>query len=184
MRGFIALVPVVFLLSVGLLIQSKAISKPQSKIVLQAATSVRPSITPTMIPSPTSLPTLTPTLSPSPSVEPSVEIHSGLIDQINSIREARSLPLLEPKSEVCAFADLRAQEIAQNFSHDGFESRRDHGGLPYPSFTQVVENIAMTGNPVGVWMTSQTHEANLMSALPYGCVGQNGLFSVFEGWMP
>jgi uncharacterized protein YkwD len=107
--------------------------------------------------------------------------------QINSIRSDNNLPELVKDEIACSFANLRAQEISENFSHTGFRSRFDSGTLAYPSYSSAVENIAMNENPEVVfdsWMNSEGHKNNMLSDITKGCVGASGQYYTFEGWKP
>lgn len=183
MKKVITVIPLLFILSISLLLQPKAVKLQHARSTVKAAYSMRPSITPTLIPSATPTHTVKPTSSPTATPPVVVSNNGPFIDKINEIRHSRSIPPIEIKSELCDFAQLRAGEITQDFTHAGFDNRRDTGTLPY-SGSHVVENIAMGIDPIAMWMASPTHESNLMSDITRGCVGNNGDYYVFEGVRP
>lgn len=146
----------------------------------------------TSILSPTLMISLKPTTIPieiSASVAPTsipepISTGNSLIDSINEYRLTKGRSQISPGGSTCDFATTRASEISSDFSHNGFTSRRDSGSLPYPSYSNVVENIAMTsdGNSaVEMWKASPTHDANLQSDITYGCIANSGSYFVFEG---
>lgn len=149
-------------------------------------------------PVPTRKLTPSPYLSKTPSVGPSfsdttepetstTDIGQLLMKQINDFRASKGLGPLSIDGNTCSFAVARAGEIIGNFNHDGFRSRIDSGSLPYPSYSSVAENIAMNPNPNDVvpsWINSPGHNENMRKDVPYGCVGKNGNYYVFEAWKP
>jgi uncharacterized protein YkwD len=152
--------------------------------------SVNPSIFPTAVPTvtvyiPTQVPTLS-TVAPTASEQP-VTSGNGWIDVVNTYRSASGVSALSLNESVCGFAATRASEIASDFSHNGFISRRDSASLPYSGYSNVVENIAMTGNgqsAIDMWKGSASHNANLLADITHGCIVSSGNYVVFEGWKP
>ncbi len=151
---------------------------------------VNPTIFPTAVPTVTlHIPTQVPTLSAvasTASVQPQAS-DDGWIDAVNVYRSASGVSALSLNGSVCGFAATRASEIASDFSHNGFISRRDSGSLPYSGYSNVVENIAMTGNgqsAIDMWKGSPTHNANLLADITHGCIVASGSYVVFEGWKP
>ncbi|MBI2621655.1 MAG: hypothetical protein HYW63_03380 [Candidatus Levybacteria bacterium] len=145
----------------------------------EASPSRRPTITPKQTPTVTDI-----LVYPSKSPEAGV---TDLLQQINSFRAGKGLPPLAANSETCFFAKTRVFEIMSNFSHDEFRQRIDSKTLPYPSWSEVAENIAMNSDPDKVvpgWITSSGHNENLSKDVPYGCVVSNGNHFVFEAWKP
>ncbi len=156
---------------------------------------VKRSPTPTISPKPTF--TKTPTPSPSPIKVASQTVTKApvqvapatgdLLSQINNFRAGKGLAPLSSHSDVCFFANMRAQEIISNFNHDGFTNRINSNSLPYKSYSSVAENIAMNPNPndvVSSWINSPGHNANMSKDVPYGCVVGVGNYYVFEAWKP
>lgn len=159
--------------------------------------------------SPTPPPVLSPTPSPSssPSPVPTPEVPKALpvvqvlasqttpasdaisqiISAINAFRNSNGLSNVSTNNETCAFAKTRASEISSSFNHDGFRNRLDGKSLPYPSFSQVTENIAMTSNPsnvVTMWINSSGHAENMKKDTPFVCVASSGNYYAYEGWKP
>lgn len=110
---------------------------------------------------------------------------SNFITLINDYRRLHGKTDLSTDESSCSFASTRSNEISSDFSHSGFESRRDLHTLPYSNWKKVVENIAMSTNgvnPVEMWKNSPVHSANMLSDIAFGCVQNNGNYFVFEGW--
>jgi uncharacterized protein YkwD len=104
-----------------------------------------------------------------------------IMNAINDYRKSQGLPGVSPNRETCDFAKKRAQELASNFSHDGFRP------YPYASFSKVTENIAMNSDYTKVisnWIASSGHAANMREDTPYVCVSKNGNYYAYEGWKP
>jgi len=144
----------------------------------------RPTSTPapTFTPTPTTIPTNTPISTPSTNSN-----SSDLLVQVNNFRTGKGLSPLTANDETCFFAKLRANEISSNFNHDGFRSRIDSNTLPYSSWSEVAENIAMNSDSNAVvpgWIDSPGHNENLSKSVPYGCVANSGSYYVFEAWAP
>ncbi len=130
---------------------------------------------------------------PVPSAVPTAVINKGTSEQvailsgINEYRRAKGLPAVQPDGYTCAFAAVRAAEIAGNFSHDGFTSRINNRTLPYPGYHEVTENLAETDNyknVVNMWINSPGHAANMEKDTPYVCVVVDGKYFAYEGWKP
>lgn len=110
-----------------------------------------------------------------------------ILDKINAYRATQGLSPASEESSVCNFASVRAGEIATEFNHSGFRSRIEGKALPYTSYSEVTENIAMTSNPdevVTMWINSPTHAENMRKNTPYICVRSSGNYYAFEGWRP
>jgi len=156
----------------------------------------QPSPTPTKtLSEPEALPSRWPTPAPTitgilvyPSYTPiPLNQSSDLLQQINNFRTSKGLGSLTANDEVCFFAKTRANEITTGFNHDGFRSRIDNGSLPYSSWSEVAENIAVnpeSGKVVEGWINSPGHNENLSKNVPYGCVAGVGHYYVFEAWAP
>lgn len=148
-----------------------------------------PTSTPMPIFTPSSTPVITqapqPTSTPAPA--PVIAGGNSFVDQINQYRQSKGLGPIGSDSHTCNFANLRAQEISSNFSHDGFNNRVSSNSLPYPGYSEVTENLAMNHNSsdvVNSWINSPGHAANLEKNTPYGCVGVSDNYYAYEGWKP
>lgn len=166
-----------------------------------------PSLAPSKKPTPT--PTLTPTPSPKPDENKDSETSSlgssnisaqvssqsnsvvvlgnSLIDQINQFRSSNGRSPISENNETCSFASTRSTEIVSAFNHDGFSSRVSSKTLPYPSYSQVAENIAMNGDASKVipgWINSPGHAENMLKEVSFGCVRNSGNYYVLELWKP
>ncbi len=172
-------------------------NKPQvlginTKIVKKVKATPTPTPTPTpkklnikpYIYIPKSSPTPTPTKA---EVKETVSQTGDLLVQINSFRSSKGLSPLSANSETCFFANMRVQEIQSAFNHDGFTNRINSKSLPYTSYSEVAENIAMNSNPnevISGWINSPGHNANMLKNVPFGCVVGSGNYYVFEAWRP
>lgn len=131
---------------------------------------------------------MTVTSAPTDTPEPLQHFAStgnGWIDAVNSYRVSKGFSALSFEGNTCAFASTRSSEIVSDFTHNGFVSRRDGGSLPYPSYSNAVENIAIAAdgqNAIDMWKGSPTHDANLLADITFGCIASNGSYFVFEGW--
>src|SRR5690606_38000398 len=105
----------------------------------------------------------------------------------NKYRAENSLFPVSMDSATCDFAALRASEIKNDFSHNGFTSRVDNKTLPYSSYSEVRENIAMHYDyklVVESWRNSPGHATNMLADTPFVCVKQDGDYYAYEGWRP
>ena len=154
-----------------------------------------PTKTPTRTPSPTKKPTSTPTptrrsSTPTPTLSQSTStdsVKTYIMNEINEYRKSRGLSEVKTDSYTCNFAKTRAAEIVNGFNHDGFRDRIDNKTLPYPSYSSVTENLAMTSNyqeVVDMWINSSGHAENMRRDTPYVCVERNGNYYAYEGWKP
>lgn len=110
-----------------------------------------------------------------------------IINEINSYRISKGLSSTKKEQFTCEFAKLRSIEISKSFNHDGFTDRINNKSLPYPSYSQVIENIANNGDykqVVNMWINSPSHAANIKKDTLYACVGNFGNFYVYESWRP
>lgn len=92
------------------------------------------------------------------------------MQKINDYRSSQGLSSVKTDKYTCDFAKIRAEEITHAFNHDGFRSRIDSHTLPYPTYHQVAENIAMTSDykdVVTMWINSPGHAANMRLDTPY-----------------
>ncbi|MBI4036913.1 CAP domain-containing protein [Candidatus Daviesbacteria bacterium] len=121
------------------------------------------------------------------SIQQTISVRDFLMTEINSFRKSKGLSPVSTDSYVCSFADIRAKEISSAFNHDGFNNRINNHTLPYPSYRNIVENLAQTSdfkNVVNMWINSSGHAQNLLADVIYGCVGNFGNFFAYEGWKP
>jgi uncharacterized protein YkwD len=117
----------------------------------------------------------------------SVQGLGDLMDQLNAFRASHGLSAVQSDSNTCNFAAIRAQEISGSFDHTAFQNRVNSHTLPYPSYHEVTENIAETGNPseaVQLWINSPLHNANMQKNTPYVCIKSFGNYYAYEGWRP
>lgn len=152
---------------------AKSISHMETVTLIKTAISITPTISPEIL-------QISPTLPPIPK-------DYSYLSAINLYRNGKGLPSLSSEPHTCSFAYQRAQEVASSFSHAGFEQRMASNTFEYPSYSRVVENIALAPpglDPVFMWIGSETHEENLRAGVQYGCIGQYGNYIVFEGWSP
>lgn len=169
---------------------------PQTQTVkkLRPTPTITPTPTATPTPTPIKKPLPTPTSTPTPkpliqaTQNASVSLSSqeqAMIDGINAYRSSLGLPSVKPDKTTCDFAQTRAHELTSNFSHDGFTSRINNHTLPYPSYTEITENIAQTQDPtqvVTMWINSPGHAENMRRDTPFVCVkGESGNYA-YEGW--
>ena len=110
-----------------------------------------------------------------------------MLNAINAYRKQNALSAVQPDKYTCGFATVRAKEIVTNFSHDGFSQRLNLKTLPYPGYSLITENIAMTSNyqqVVNMWIASPGHALNMKKDTPYVCVAYSGNYYAYEGWRP
>lgn len=162
-----------------------------SKVIISPTPTLTRRITPfpTLLPSATSV--LTHQVSPTPtqsSQQVSLSaVQTYILNGINAYRESKGLSFVSADSYTCSFAAVRAQEITTSFTHDGFTNRINSHTLPYPSYHEVTENIAMTSDyqqVVPMWIASPGHAENMQKDTPYVCVAQSGNYFAYEGWKP
>ncbi len=112
---------------------------------------------------------------------------SDLLSQVNTYRASKGLSPVSKEAHTCAFANTRASEITSAFNHDGFSSRVNSKNLPYPSYSEIAENIAMSSNPsdvVQAWIDSPGHNENMLKNTPHACIGRSGDYYAYESWRP
>ena len=110
-----------------------------------------------------------------------------ILGKINEYRASQGVSAASPNLETCSFARTRAGEITSNFNHDTFTQKISSNTLPYPSYSLVTENIAMTDNyqdVANIWINSGPHAEILRKDTPFICVEQNGNYYAYEGWKP
>lgn len=124
----------------------------------------------------------------SPKTNTVASNNSGdLLSQVNAYRSTKGLPPVSTDPHTCEFANTRAVEITSTFNHDGFSSRINSKNLPYPSYSEIAENIAMSSNPADVvqaWIDSPGHNENMLKNTPYACIGNSGNYYAYESWRP
>ncbi len=136
--------------------------------------------------------TFTPTSAPSTptnnlEIKQTVSGVDNLLSQVNAYRATKGLPPVSSEAYTCAFANTRAGEITSAFNHDGFSSRVNSKNLPYPSYSEIAENIAMSSNPADVvqaWIDSPGHNENMLKNTPHACIGNSGNYYAYESWRP
>ena len=109
------------------------------------------------------------------------------MNAINDYRHQNGLSDVHTERYTCDFAKTRSQEIVANFNHDGFTKRMESKTLPYPGYTQITENIAMTSDyhqVVQMWINSPGHAENMRKDTPSVCVASSGDYYAYEGWRP
>ncbi|MGH7203649.1 MAG: CAP domain-containing protein [Candidatus Levyibacteriota bacterium] len=137
---------------------------------------------------PTTQPTILPTATPaSTPASQNSEVSQFLLTKVNEYRSRYSLPPVQSSAQVCAFAAVRAQEIANRFSHDGFKSRVSNHTIPYDNWAHATENIAEAPDykeVVDLWAESSEHAANMRDNTPYVCIEASGPYYAYEGMRP
>jgi len=114
-------------------------------------------------------------------------VQSYIMHQINQYRASLGLSPVQPSDQTCAFADMRAKEIATDFSHAGFTQRYEAHTIPYTYWSYITENLAEAPDyreVVRLWENSPTHDTNLRANTPYICVMQYHDYYAFEGMRP
>lgn len=109
---------------------------------------------------------------------------SALLARINQFRQSRGLPAVSSDPLTCSFARMRAQEISNDFSHNGFYNRVRSKSLPYRGYRVVTENLARVPNGydvVTMWINSPGHQANILKNTSFACVESYGNFYAYEG---
>ncbi len=93
-----------------------------------------------------------------------------VIALVNSERAKEGLPALEKREDVCALADIRAQELTESFSHtrpDGRSCFSIFSDYNVNDWSTIGENIAYgQSSPTAVmnsWMNSKSHRENIMN---------------------
>lgn len=193
-------VPVLFFTFFNIQHRSQTLfSKPKIKQV-HSASIKKPIPTPTFFPTFTPTPTQPPLLKPTkqevlskqsiitnqiiPTVSENQDVTLYIMNAINEYRTSQGLSKVEPDSNTCSFAKIRAQEVSQNFNHTGFRERIDNKTLPYPSYQFVTENIAQTldyKRVVQNWINSPGHAENMRKDTPFVCIEKHGSYYVYEG---
>lgn len=173
---------------------------PAPTIAVKTLNTPTPTLKPTATPTPTLTPSATPTpttklisavvptatpMPPQSAQSTSDPIQSFIMQKINDYRASLGLSSVKIDPYTCNFAKDRAQEITTGFNHDGFNNRINNHTLPYPSYHEVTENIAMTSDyteVVTMWINSPGHAENMRQDTPYVCVERSGNYYAYEGW--
>lgn len=145
---------------------------------------VTPTPTKKVTPTPTKTPTPTPITTAASSTD---DKKTFIMKAINDYRKSKGLSPVKTDTYTCSFAKIRAQEISKGFNHNGFRDRINSNSLPYPSFSSVTENIAMTSDykkVVSMWISSPGHAENMRRDTPFVCVESSGNYYAYEGWRP
>ncbi|HVZ11471.1 MAG TPA: CAP domain-containing protein [Patescibacteria group bacterium] len=137
--------------------------------------------------------TPTPAARPIVAVVHSASAESGdavvnfIMSAINNYRAQVGKSPVTTNAATCSFARTRAQEVAQNFNHDGFNSRVAAKTIPYGNFSYITENIARNSdykNVVDAWIASPKHAENMRADTPFVCVEYSSNYYVYEGLKP
>lgn len=169
---------------------------PPTPVITNPVLPLSPTVT--LTPSPTQVLTPTLTLTPSPTSTPSPTpqailgtqddaVKNYIMEGINAYRKTFGLAEVKTDSYTCDFAKVRAREISTSFNHTGFRDRINSSTLPYPSYSQITENIAMNSNYRNVvpsWIASSGHAENIRKDTPFVCVEKYGNYYAYEGWKP
>lgn len=114
-------------------------------------------------------------------------VSTYILNGVNQYRTSLGLAPVQASAETCAFAVTRAQEIVNNFNHNGFYDRVNNKTIPYSHWTRATENIAESPdykNVVNLWENSPEHAANMRDNTPYVCIMQSGAYYAYEGMRP
>ncbi len=160
-----------------------------------ASLAPHPTMTPTKAPTPTRMPDPTqtpPTITPQPQpTSSSVRIiptsssvsQQSLQDATNAYRAQAGKNNLSLRDDLCALAEIRAQEIASSFDHGGFRSRIDSGELKALQYKAVAENIWHgTGDATRIvkdWSESSGHNKNLLEDWQWGCGAHSNGYAAY-----
>ena len=118
---------------------------------------------------------------------PLSEVSAYILNGVNDYRKSLRLSPVQSSSQTCAFATIRAQEIANGFNHNGFYNRVNNHTIPYDNWSHAVENIAQAPDykeVVTLWKNSPGHAANMRDNTPYVCIEQYQSYYAYEGMRP
>ena len=140
----------------------------------------------------TVLPTVTmqPTQPPQQPVQSAPQlsdVSAYILQGVNDYRASLGLSPVQSSQETCDFANVRAQEIASGFNHDGFYNRVNNHTIPYSQWSHATENIAQAPDyheVVTLWKNSPEHAANMRDNTPYVCIEQYQSYFAYEGMRP
>lgn len=106
-----------------------------------------------------------------------------ILTKINQYRASYGLPEVRTDPLTCSFAAMRAKEISNEFTHDGFYNRIKDKSMPYPQYKLATENLAQAPhqNAVEMWIQSPKHAANMRKDTPLVCVESYGNYYAYEG---
>lgn len=108
----------------------------------------------------------------------------NLITKVNEFRKSKGLTAVKTNMQTCNFAQIRAKEAAESFTHEGFYNRISSKTLPYPRYRLVTENLAWAPknqDAVQMWVNSPTHAANMLKNINFACIKKQGDYYAFEG---
>lgn len=178
-------------------------SDPTPKPTIKPVQTARPIFASSPKPTSSPIPTLKPiqtaspkplvTTTPKPSATPTtadltyLQKQDYIIKEINAYRASNGLSPIKKDPYTCGFAKTRSQEITTDFSHSGFRERINNRSLPYPGYSLITENIAMTSDykrVVPMWINSSGHALNMRRDTPFVCVEFTGRYFAYEGWKP
>ena len=158
--------------------------RPTSTATIKPSATATPRATSTPTPKPTVNATPKPTSAPTTTSD---SVKDFIMNAINDYRRSQGLSSVRTDSYTCDFAKIRAKEISTSFNHDGFRNRINNKTLPYPGYSSITENIAMTSNyqnVVNMWINSSGHAENMRKDTPFVCVERYGNYYAYEGWKP
>lgn len=99
----------------------------------------------------------------------------------NNYRTGHGLNTLNINLGLCRIAASRAKEIANSFSHDGFEDAVDSSGLGFGSYGENIASgpLSATKFVEWSWDRSPGHKANMLGDWSDGCGGVADKYAVF-----
>lgn len=108
----------------------------------------------------------------------------GVFQIVNEERAKAGLPALSWANDLASAANIRAEELVQNFSHTRPDGTNCFTTFPWGIYAQKGENIASGYNSpekaMQGWMNSQGHRENILNTtynrIAVGCYYSNGLY--------
>lgn len=99
----------------------------------------------------------------------------------NNYRAGQGKSRLSINSGLCGIAEVRAREIAKNFSHSGFEGAVKGSGLGFSSYGENIASgpLSATRFVEWSWDKSPGHRANMLGDWSDGCGGVSDKYAVF-----
>jgi uncharacterized protein YkwD len=102
-----------------------------------------------------------------------------LLQTVNTYRKEHGLATLANREDLCVAATTRSQEIARNFSHEGFQQ-----AIQGINYTGVAENIWQgelynSKRVIEAWNSSLSHQDNLLGNWEWGCGNSKQNSAVF-----
>lgn len=89
-----------------------------------------------------------------------------LMENVNNWRLSQNLPKYETDKWLCEQADLRANDIQTDYSHQGFIDRYEN---KYDLGENLSENYS-ENYALGAWLNSPSHAKNLYADYKYSCI--------------